>query len=193
MNNLTEYLLVIAPPEAVRTRIQAVRQSFREKYAYAGYTQRPQISMLRFHQRESMETRLVAKLERITREQPPLMIELRNFGSFPTHTLYIHVEAGHRYTDLVKSFREAQPLMKADPEKEPHFMLTPFIKIAWKLLPWQYEKSSLEYSHRQFSAKFIADSVLLLKRRAGEREYQIVKRMELLNEPVAVQQGSLFI
>lgn len=192
MHNLTEYLIVIAPPEAVRSRIHSIREEFREKYSYNGYLARPQIALIRFFQQESMEQKIRFRLENIARGQAPIMIELRGFGTFPTHTLYIHVEAGHRYKDLVKSVREAQGLMKADPEKEPHFMLTPFIKIAHKLHPLQYSKCLPEFQKKHFTAKFIADSLLLLKKREGEKAYQIVQRMELLNEPVSVRQGALF-
>jgi len=65
--------------------------------------------------------------------------------------------------------------------------------VARKLLPWQYEKGWLEYSHRHFTGRFIADSMLLLKRRMGERAYQIVQRLEFMNLPVSTKQGELFV
>ena len=64
--------------------------------------------------------------------------------------------------------------------------------IAHKLLPWQYEKGWLEYSHKHFTGRFIADSMLLLKRREGDRAWQIAERLEFRNLPVTTRQGELF-
>ena len=64
--------------------------------------------------------------------------------------------------------------------------------IARRLLPWQYEKGWLEYSHKHFMGKFIADGMLLLKRPVGELKYEIVQRFEFQNLPVNTTQGELF-
>ena len=93
---------------------------------------------------------------------------------------------------LVKEVKTAQQLMKLDKENKPHFLDEPNFSIARKLVPWQYEKAWLEYGQRQFTGRFIADAMLLLKRREGEKAYQIVKRFEFLNLPVTTKQGELF-
>ena len=95
--------------------------------------------------------------------------------------------------NLVKSVRaETQKLMKLDDEHKPHFILEPHLTIARKLLPWQYEKGWLEYSNKHFTARFIADSMTLLRRPAGEMKYHIVERFEFQNMPVTTKQGELF-
>lgn len=71
--------------------------------------------------------------------------------------------------------------------------MEPHISVARKLAPWQYEKGWLEYSHRHFTGRFIADGMLLLKRPVGEKNYQIVKRFEFQNLLIATtKQGELF-
>ncbi len=64
--------------------------------------------------------------------------------------------------------KETQRLMKLNDENKPHFILEPYITIARKLQPWQYEKGWLEYSNRNFTGRFIADGMLLLKRPLDE-------------------------
>ncbi len=71
--------------------------------------------------------------------------------------------------------------------------MEPYITIARKLLPWQYEKGWLEYSHRQFTGRFIADGMLLLKRPEGSFAWQLVQRFDFMNLPVNTTQGTLFI
>jgi hypothetical protein len=70
--------------------------------------------------------------------------------------------------------------------------MEPHLTIARKLLPWQYEKGWLEYSNKHFTGRFIADGMLLLKRAAGEKKYQIVQRFEFQNLLIGTTQGSLF-
>jgi hypothetical protein len=90
--------------------------------------------------------------------------------------------------NLVAQIRsEAQQLMKLNNDNKPHFMMEPYLTIARKLQPWQYEKGWLEYSNKHFTGRFIADAMLLLKRPAGEMKYQIIQRFEFQNLPVAKQ------
>jgi 2'-5' RNA ligase len=122
----------------------------------------------------------------------PFKVELKDFGSFPAHTIYINVTTKDPIRNLVKEIKPVQQLLKRNNENKPHFIDEPHINIARKLLPWQYEKSWLEYSHRNFTGRFIADSMLLLGRRQGDKAYRIVQRFEFHNLPVATRQGELF-
>ena len=83
--------------------------------------------------------------------------------------------------------------MKLNNENKPHFIEEPHLPIARKLKPWQYEQGLTEYANRQFTGRFIADGMLLLKRIAGQKTgYQIARRFEFQNLPVTTKQGSLF-
>ncbi len=82
--------------------------------------------------------------------------------------------------------------MKLNNDNKPHFILEPHIPIARRLEPWQYEKGWLEYSHKHFTGRFIADAMLLLKRPVGENKYQIAQRLEFQNLAVTTKQGELF-
>jgi 2'-5' RNA ligase len=124
---------------------------------------------------------------------PPVKIELKDFGSFPSHTIYINITSKVPVQNLVKLIRtDAQRLMKLNDDNKPHFILEPHLTIARKLQPWQYEKGWLEYSHKHFTGRFIASDMLLLKRPAGELKYQIVQRFAFENLPVSTTQGDLF-
>ncbi len=82
--------------------------------------------------------------------------------------------------------------MKLNDDNKPHFIMEPHLTIARKLKPWQYEKGWLEYSHKHFAGRFIADSMVLLKRPVGEMKYQVVERFTFQNLPIAIRQGQLF-
>jgi 2'-5' RNA ligase len=122
----------------------------------------------------------------------PFKVELKNYGSFPTHSIFVNVVTRQPIQGLVKEVRQLQRLLKYDKDRKPHFIDEPFITIASRLQPWQYEQGWLEYSHRQFTGRFLADGMLLLKRRTGDRAWQIAERFEFKNLPVNTRQGELF-
>jgi 2'-5' RNA ligase len=189
-----EYLLVLNPHEELRNKIMAVKNEFYEKYqAETARWGKPHITLVNFVQYEMMEERIVNHLKTIAMGFQPVKIELKDYGSFPSHTIYINITSKVPVQSLVKQIRtETQRLMKLNDDNKPHFILEPHLTIARKLLPWQYEKGWLEYSHRHFTGRFIADAMLLLKRPVGELKYEIAKRFEFENLPVGTKQGDLF-
>ncbi len=189
-----EYLLVLSPHEELWNKIKKVKHEFAEKYKseHAKWG-KPHITLANFVQLEMMEERLTNRLKTIAMSYHAFKVELKDFGSFPSHTIFINVDTQLQIKNLVKELRPAQQLMKLNKDNKPHFIDTPYITIATKLAPWQYEKAWLEYSHKQFTGKFIANEMLLLKRRVGDKPYQIVQRLEFMNLPVTTKQGELFM
>lgn len=189
-----EYLLVLNPHEELRQRIMQVKQAFHEAYkATTALYSKPHITLVNFLQYEMMEERILNRLNIISMGAAPIKVELKDFGSFPAHTIYINITSKVPVQGLVKLIRsEAQRLMKLNDDHKPHFILEPHLTIARKLQPWQYEQGWLEYSHKHFTGRFIADGMLLLRRPAGEMKYEILRRFEFRNLPVATTQGALF-
>src|SRR6186997_1995624 len=170
-----EYLLVLSPHEELWNKIVKVKNDFAEQYKsdHARWG-KPHLTLVTFVQYNMMEERIVNRLKAIAMGFPPFKIELKDYGSFPSHTIYINVTSKVPLKKLVKIIRsETQRLMKLNDDKKPYFPDEPHLTIARKLLPWQYEKAWLEYSNKHFTGRFIADSMLLLKRPAGEMKYQI--------------------
>lgn len=189
-----EYQLVLNPHEALRDKIMQIKQQFCDTYknTSAVYS-KPHIILVNYLQYEMLEERTLNRLQAIAMGYHPIKVELKDYGSFPSHTIYINITSKIPIQGLVKTMRtEAQRLMKLNDDNKPHFILEPHLTIARKLLPWQYEKGWLEYSHKHFTGRFIADGMLLLKRPVGEMKYQVVKRFEFQNLPVNTTQGELF-
>ena len=194
-----EYLLVVVPHEELGNRISELKKIFAVDYQSENAKWgKPQVTLVNFMQYEMMEERIINRLRLISMANSPFKVELKNFGSFPSHTIYINVTSKLPLQHLVKTIRhEAQRLMKLNDDNKPHFILEPHITIARKLQPWQYEKAWLEYSHKNFTGKFIAGSMILLKKPVGETDghlmkYHTVQRFEFQNMPVTTKQGDLF-
>lgn len=191
---LNEYLLVLSPNEELRNRIIGLRKEFNEKFHPSmPLTGKPHMALVRFVTWNMMEEKLVNRFHHIAMGETPFKVEFKDFGSFPSHTLFLNITTKIPIQYLVRELRTTQKMMKADPEHDPLFITEPFIAVARKLLPWQFEKGWLEFSNRRFTAKMIADSMLLLKRPMGEKGYQVVQRFEFMNLPVATKQGELFL
>jgi 2'-5' RNA ligase len=189
-----EYLLVLNPHEELRNKINSVKKEFYESYKAPGALGgKPHLTLAKFDQLEMMEERLVTRLKTIAMGYPPFKVELKDYGSYPSHTIFINVTSKLPIQNLVKEIKQVQKLMKMDNEHKPYFIEEPNMTIARKLVPWQYEKAWLEYSHRHFTGRFIADSMLLLKRREGDKAFQIVQRFEFMNLPITTKQGELFM
>jgi 2'-5' RNA ligase len=187
-----EYLIVLLPHEDLRNRINNVKQDFTAKYNTSpSLSTKPHLALASFSVWQMMEEKLLQKLHVIAMGMPAFKVDLKDYGSFPTHTIFINVQSKIPVMSLVKKLQEAKRLMRC-PGKEPFFINTPYIPIGRKLSPEIYETAWKEFSHRHFTASFIADGMLVLRRKQGEKNYQIVQRMEFQNLPVDARQAELF-
>jgi 2'-5' RNA ligase len=191
---VNEYLLIVRPHDELWNKIVDIKKEFSEKYeAPQAKWGQPHLTLVKFVQFEMMEPKILNRLKNLAMAQYPFKIELRDFGSFPSHTVYINVTTKVPLQNLVKEIRQdAQRLMKLDPNDKPYFIMEPHLTISRKLKPWQYEKSWEEYNTRHFTGRFIADEMILLKRPQGELKYGRVARLPFENLPVGVKQGELF-
>jgi len=189
-----EYLLVLRPHVELQGRILQLKQEFAEKYK-TGDAGRGNawVPLVHFSQFAMMEDRIINRLQKVAMGFPPFKTELKDYGSFPTHTIYIKVLSKVPVQQLLRNIRtETQRLMKMNEEHKPHFMMEPHITLARKLQPGQYEKGWLEYSHRHFTGRFIAEGMTLMRRPEGEMKYQPLQSFSFQNLPVQTKQGDLF-
>lgn len=192
--NINEYLLIIQPHEDLYNKIMDIKKQFAEKYdcPTAMYS-KPHITLINFVQWEMQEKKFVSRLKNIFESTAPFQVSINGFGNFPTHTIYANVQTKNDIINLVKSTKSAQYLLSFNAKNKAHFITEPHISIARKLLPWQYEKGWLEYSNTSFSASFMVDEVVLLKRHIDTKKYKVVTSFFLLNKPSKIAiQTSLF-
>jgi 2'-5' RNA ligase len=190
---INEYMIVLHPPEDLRGKIGQIKKEFSETYKTGiSGPGKSHIMLAGFSQYAMMEERVVNRLKTVAMGFRPFKVELKDFGSYPSHSIYINITTKEPVRNLVKEIKGFQQLLKLNKDQKAHFLDDPNILIARRLIPWQYEKGWQEFSHRQFTGRFVADSMLLVKRRQGEKAWQIVERMEFMNLPVTTRQGELF-
>ena len=187
-----EYILILSPHAGLQDKIMRIKKDILEKYDNGFLVNRkPVIRLTRFFSYQMMEEKLINHFKIAAMAMPPFKVTFKNYGSFPQHSLFVQVNSKIPLQMLMKDIKSAKRLMRS-PGQKPYFNSEFDIPLAIKLTPLQYEKLWEEYRHRQFTGHFIADSMLLLKRSEGDKNYQIAARFEFQNLPVSVRQGELF-
>jgi 2'-5' RNA ligase len=189
-----EYLLIIQPSTDVSEKIMQQKKLFAEKYdCPSALYSKPHITLINFLQWPINERNIIHRLTTIIETIKPFMVSLKNFGSFPSHTIYANVETKNAIVDTVKSLRPIQSFLKLDNDNKPHYIVEPHVTIARKLQPWQYEQGWLEYSNSSFSAQFMVHQIVLLKKNIHAKKYQAAANFSLLNKPSSkAHQANLF-
>ena len=191
---VNDYKIILLPHEALSHKIVDIQKDFAEKFKIDNFKiGQPQLLLARFKQIQGAEDRIVNRLRMVAMASHPVKIELKDYGSFPSHTIFINVTSKVPVTELVKKIRtDTQRLMKLDNDNKPHFLTDAHINIAHRLKPWQYEKAWLEYSHKHFTGRFISTYMMLLRKKPDDYKYSVVDTFEFQNMPVETKQGSLF-
>jgi 2'-5' RNA ligase len=189
---LATYLLILTPPPHLADSIVKIKKDFAAKYdCPQAATSLPHITLSQFTLYNTSEPRIIRRIRTIIEGQKNFLVTLKDFGNFPTHTLYIQVQTQDSIRTLVRELKQAQSLLKTDKFNKPYFTDEPHLTIARKLLPWQHEKGWLEMSNSHFTGSFIASEVVLLRRFEGERNTTIA-RFSLLGNAVKITQQQLF-
>lgn len=191
---LNKYLLIAQPNDDVTQKINAIKKGFSQKYEcpQANYS-KPHITLITFMQYQMNEQKIIHSINNIICHHTPVHISINGFESFPTHTIYFNVETKNAIIEIVKSLKPMQASLKLNKENKPHFITTPHLTLARKLLPWQYEKGWLEFSNTHFTASFMVNSLVLLRSNEITNKYSTAAVFSLKNETKTVlQQASLF-
>lgn len=191
---LYEYRIQLLPHADLDDRIIALKKQFNQQYKISlPATGKSNLPLATFSAYRMMEERIMHRLQQIALGFPAFKVELKDFGSFPAHTIYMNVISRIPIQNLVKTIRsESQRLMFISEEIKPYFILEPHITIGTKLKHWQYEKGWQEYCQKHFTGRFIADAMYLSKRESKNMPWRTINRFEFSNMPVSIKQGELF-
>ena len=178
---VNEYLLVISPSEDLRIKVMQVKEKFAADFDCETARQSyPNISLLNFMQHQMNEERILYRIKTISETLLSFKVALNGFGSFPAHTIYFNIPANNNIEELGRAFMQLQKWLRPDNEHKPHFTNRPYITLARKLLPGQYEKAWKVYKDAAFSGSFMVEELLLLKKKQGEKHYQVFLKLPLL-------------
>lgn len=188
---IASYKLILNLNEALREKIEKVRQEIRNENYFSIPNSKANIMLASFSAWQMKEEKLLDHLKKIAMAMPPFMVSLNDYGSFPSHSVYINVTSKVPLQLLTRQLRQARNLMKT-PLSEPYFPAYFNIPVASKLKPGEYNRIWAEFSHRHFSGQFVAHQALLLKKKTSKSAFEIAAAFDFMNLPVSVRQGDLF-
>jgi hypothetical protein len=192
-HEVSEYLLVLRPHSALAEQVEQIRVNFNKKFAIEYQLGAPQLAIANFFQYRMAQQRLQHHLRAVAKSLSPILVELKDFESLPTHSIFIGIATRTVLQNAIKTIRSStQQHLLLNKQNKPHFMLEPQLPIAIKLLPWQYEKGWLEMQHQSFSGRFVADALWLLQRPLQGKGWRLVEKFALLSQQQTGVQSTLF-
>lgn len=190
---IAEYLLVLEPHESLADEIRQIKKMMQKNYGcLVSLNEKPHITLVKFQQYEMMEQRIKRKLKGMVNAEPPFLIELDGFGGLPTHSVFIRVSTQKGILALQQKIKSFQQLLKADKERKPHFISEPHMALASHLSNEQFEQCFTPLSHTHFSGRFMADQLVLLIKREGEKRFTELMRSPMKNISSTFSQPELF-
>jgi len=190
---VNDYMLVLSPHKDLWEKIMKIKEAFADEFdASIARATHPQVTIAIFKGLTMNEERLKQRLSAIAMGMEAFKVEIRGFGSLPSHTIFFNVTSRQPIQGLIKELKTARSMLRLEKEN-PLFIDDPHIKLAMKLKPWQYEQAWLKYSNVDFTGKFMADGMELLKKPEGEKGFYLLKKFKFTNELVTTMQGELFL
>ncbi|MCH5596523.1 2'-5' RNA ligase family protein [Niabella ginsengisoli] len=181
-DSLNDYRLIVDLPASVKRKIADIKVEFDADYkglVIPGGD--PFVYLASFAQTESKEDSVVDILNKIALGFMPFKMHLKNFGHIESGEIFIEVEEQAALKMLIGQIKDNLSYVQ-DARFNPH----PRITLAKRLLPFQVSKSWKVYERKSFSATYIANEMLLLKRMEGFSSWQILRRMEFQNMLISV-------
>lgn len=189
---ICEYRLIIPLSEALQQSMMQVRKDLHERYRIPlPFELKPSLTILHCHAYEGMEAKLLERMQQVATRSSAFKVELQNFAAYPSHTIYIHVATRSPFNELTKELKIVKSLTKV-PDHDPHFINEPHLLIAQKLKPFQFTRMWMDCEHTQFTGRFMASSMVLLKRSVTSNQYEEIRRFEFASLAQSVKQGTLF-
>lgn len=189
---ISEYRLIIPLSEALQQTVMQLRKDLHERYRIpVPFELKPSFTILHCHAYEGMEAKLLERMQQVATRNSAFKVELQNFAAYPSHTIYIHVPTRSPFNELCKELKVVKSLTKV-PDHDPHFINEPHLLIAQKLKPFQFTRMWMDCEHTQFTGRFIASSMVLMKRSAVSTHWEEIRRFDFATLAQFVKQGSLF-
>ena len=183
----SEYQLMLYPNEHIVESIREIRQNFFEQYKLPVLKSAPFIRLAYFKSATLKETMLIKKCGMVATRMAPFTVNLQQFGTYPTHTLYIQVVAQVALAQLIRELKNLNPFIA-----EPFFANQFVIPISQKINPEKYEQIKIEYAHRHYTGSFIAGNFSLLKKTGTGNYFRKVADFQFVNTHIETIQGQLF-
>lgn len=179
------YFIALVPEGELYEEMMSLKNGIAIKYgSKAALKSPPHITLyMPFKWKEEKEKKLFDVLEEFSRIHEPVIVELKDFGSFKPRVIYIHVEDNESLNviqkELIRALKTNLKIIDKGFEERP---FRPHMTIAFRDLkkPMFFKAWEEEFKDKKFSASFTAHSIVLLKHNG--KSWDIYKSYEMKGE-----------
>ena len=174
------YFIGIIPPEEVLHDIENIKKEFSENYHSRHALKSPAHITLQmpFKRKAEGEAPLKRFLEVFSQKFSPFEIELNGFGHFDKRVIFIKVIDNKTLGNLFNELKSGLLSEMNFTEKELPQHFHPHVTVAHRDLSTEHFKIAWEhFQNREFTAKFSATNVTLLKH--NFKFWEVMKEFEL--------------
>jgi 2'-5' RNA ligase len=161
------YFIAIVPPPPIYEETLEQKAYFKSKYnSKASLNSPPHITLhMPFRWNENDEKELFSHLKNFADENPPVIIQLKDFSSFPPRVIFINVvitpELESLQKNLQRYFKRQLNIFNANYKELPFH---PHLTLAFRdLKKPNYQKAWEEFMSKNYQATFLANTFALLK------------------------------
>jgi 2'-5' RNA ligase len=176
-----EYVLVIQPSGAVVEKLREEQLFFQQVYDKQGTVRfNPQIKVAGFRARESMEATIIRWMQNICSLQKSFPITFNNYSGFPTGSIHLRIMEHEPFHQLTKELTVVDDFIKSSGFPQMRMVSKPHMTIASKLDQRIYEKAMVDFSQKCFFESFIANELVLVKRKNAFEKGKVVNVFGLM-------------
>jgi hypothetical protein len=190
---INQYMVIIKPGERVKNRMRRIRETWKQQYnLLPSQMQGGFILLTRFWQYKHLEQKVLDRLHLIAMDTAPFKVHLKDYAFLPQESIGLQIENPAGIYHIVKKMqRDPRPFKT--PQHHPYFNLQPkALWLAKKLLPQQFDQIAATLRKRHFTADFIADSLMVLRKAGNDSRWIVAGEYPLQNFAVLSEQGVLF-
>ena len=160
------YFISLLPPNELSERIEILKMEMAKKFECKRALRLPAHITLQipFKLEEDKEEKLLNSLDDFSKKTMPFEIRLQDYGHFSNSTIYIGVEENEQlqqlYFNLKDHLHRNFPVKNAKESGK----FRPHITLATRdISPQNFSKAWQQLKEQEFSAKFLAQVLVLLK------------------------------
>lgn len=160
------YFLALVPPLAIEGNLKALKEELRIKYGLKHALKLPAHITLQkpFWLKEEQEGDLIRILTSVALDQEKFSVELKDFGAFPPHAIYVKVLESRDLHQLFRKLQERLSTVLPDEKLMGSREFRPHATIAARDLKREdFQMVWKEYRNREFSLSWEVRELILFK------------------------------
>ncbi|CAN5415386.1 hypothetical protein BH10BAC3_BH10BAC3_18920 [soil metagenome] len=175
--DMYEYMLVINADKRVKQELTAERRIFLDKYNTGIHdADDTSITVMSFAATEDMEGTIIRWMQRIFGQQESFIVTLNNYSGYPPNNIHLRVQYTQAFQRLGKELKVIDNYVKSYGLPAARISNHPHLTLARRIPEDIYTKAMFDYARRDFYGSFIANELVLLKRK---HQFETAKKINV--------------